>query len=116
MSGESTDPAVDEAPGPPVAVDLDLDTLERDGSRPGPYRIRLSGQVFEFQDPRDIDWQDLVMAQRNPLLFLKFCLGEEQYKLFSVLPLPDWGMEKLMKGFFRHFGMGDSPEVSALLR
>jgi hypothetical protein len=115
---ETTKPAEQETPpaAPPVNVDLDLDAIERDGNRPGPFVFRLKGQVFQLIDPRDIDWQDLLVAQRNPLMFVKFALGDADYKRFLQLSVPEWQMEKLMAGFFKHFGMADSPEARALLR
>lgn len=100
---------------PAVAVDLDLDALERDGSRPGPFTFRIEGQHFQLTDPQDVDWQDLLVAQRNPLMFIRFTLGEESYKRFLALKIPEWKIEKLMVQFFKHFGMTDSPEVRALL-
>ncbi len=103
-------------PAPPVAVDLDLDDLERDGHRPGPFSFRVEGNEFTLTDPKEIDWQDLLVAQRNPLMFIRFTMGEEQYKAFLALHTPEWKMEKLMVAFFTHFGMTEGPEARALLR
>lgn len=106
----------EEPPAAPLApVDLDLDALERDGSRPGPFTFRIEGQQFQLTDPQDVDWQDLLVAQRNPLMFIRFTLGEDNYKRFLALKIPEWKIEKLMVQFFKHFGMTDSPEVRALL-
>lgn len=96
-------------------VDLDLDALERDGNRPGPYSFRIEGVRFTLTDPRELDWQDLLVAQRNPLMFIKFTMGPEQYKTFLATHVPEWKMERLMIAFFKHFGMADSPEARALL-
>lgn len=103
-------PAADTTP-----VDLDLDALERDGKRPGPFTFRVEGEQFSLADPQDIDWQDLLVATRNPLMFIRYTLGEDEYKRFLRLKMPEWKMEKLMAAFFKHFGMTDSPEVRALL-
>jgi len=110
---EEPEEAAPDAPAAPV--DLDLDAVERDGTRPGPFVFRLDGQTFALTDPRDIDWQDLLIAQRNPLMFIKFTIGEEDYKRFLYLRVPEWKMERLMVGFFKHFGMSDYPEARALL-
>lgn len=102
-------------PVPAGKVHLDLDALDRDGTQPGPFVFTLSGQRFVLDDPRDIDWQDLIIAQRNPLMFIKFTMGDEQYKSFLALRVPEWKMERLMVEFWKHFGVTDSPEVRALL-
>ncbi len=106
----------EELPAAPTQpVDLDLDALERDGSRPGPFSFQIEGKRFQLSDPQDVDWQDLLVAQRNPLMFIRFTLGEQSYKEFLALKIPEWKIEKLMVAFFKHFGMTDSPEVRALL-
>lgn len=105
-----------EPAGPhPAPVDLDLDALERDGTRPGPFTFRIGGESFTLTDPREIDWQDLLVAQRNPMMFIRFTIGDEDYQRFVRQRLPEWKMEKLMVNFFKHFGMTDSPEARALL-
>ncbi len=110
---EQTTAEVPEAPK--VKVDLDLDALDRDGTSPGPFTFSLSGETFTLTDPRDIDWQDLIIAQRNPLMFIKFTMGEEQYKKFLGMRVAEWKMERLMVAFWAHYGVTDSPEVRALL-
>ncbi len=110
-------PPEEELPPPlSIPVDLDLDAIERDGHRPGPFAFRMDGQEFTLNDPKEIDWQDLVVAQRNPLMFIRFTMGEAQYKKFLVLRCPEWKMEHLMVAFFQHYGMTtDGPEARALL-
>ncbi len=109
-------PAEDEEPQVLDAepVDLDLDSLERDGNRPGPFRLAVEGQRFTLIDPREIDWQDLMVAMRNPLMFIKFAMGDEGVTQFLALRVPEWKMEQLIIGYFKHFGMPDLPELRAL--
>ncbi len=107
---------VDAAAGaaPAVKVTLDLDALEREGDKKAPYSFRVGGEVFVLNDPREMDWQDLLIAQRTPLMFIQLCMGREVYERFLAIRIPEWAMEKLITDFFGYYGMEIGPEASAL--
>jgi hypothetical protein len=112
---DSAGPDTDAGPAPkPAKVSLDLDLLEAEGHQVEPFTVRVGGQEFTFHNPREIDWQDILLAMRNPLMFVKYALGEEQYAPFLAQRIPEWKMERLVSEFFKHYGMPSLPELSAL--
>lgn len=98
-----------------LPVSLDLDALEREGERPGPFLFQHEGQTFNMMDPQDIDWQDLLSGLRNPALFIRFAMSVQDQKRFFSLRVPGWKMNKLMKAYQDHYGIPDLGNANALL-
>lgn len=97
----------------PAPVSLNLDTLEREGSVEA-FSVVLGGRPYNFLDPQDIDWQQLMQAMLDPMLFFRLCLSEKDSKAFLAQHLPAWKMTRLMDEYMRHFGLPSAPEADAL--
>jgi hypothetical protein len=97
------------------AVALDLDTLEREGERPGPFTFQHEGIVFQMMDPQDVDWQDLLSGLRNPALFIRYAMSLDDQKRFFGLRVPGWKMNKLMMSYQEHYSIPDLGNANALL-
>ena len=95
-------------------VGLDLDSLEREGERPGPFTFQFDGETYEMMDPQDIDWQDLLSGLRNPALFIRFAMTLESQKSFFGKRVPSWKMNKLMEAYQDHYGLPDLGNANAL--
>jgi len=97
-----------------VATDLNLDDLERDSAEVrGPFRVTISGAVFDFPDPAEVDWKTLLAALSDVRSFFN-CLPKGQREKFVALEIPLWKMERLAQGYKDHFGLMSSGEASAL--
>lgn len=97
-------------------VTLDLDALDRQDP-PKPFIFKHNGITFQLLDPDGIDWQDLLAALRNPHLFFKHALGDDELrKKFLTAPMPSWKMRRLMTEYQEHFNLPDFPNVAGLLR
>ncbi|HET7388425.1 MAG TPA: hypothetical protein VFJ19_17365 [Nocardioidaceae bacterium] len=94
----------------PSEVSLDLDTLEKE-SDPGPFTFRAGGERFEVRDVRDVDWQDLLTVDLG-IESLRAALGDD-WKRFEKVRLSGWKLDKLIAGFMRHYGLGNSGEGDA---
>jgi hypothetical protein len=95
-------------------VSIDLDALEREGDKPGPFTFQHEGHTFNMLDPQDIDWQDLLSGMRNPALFIRFAMPLPDQKTFFGQRVPAWKMNKLMEEYQNHFGLTDLGNLSAL--
>lgn len=96
------------------ALALDLDALEREGDRPGPFLFQHEGVTFTMLDPEDVDWQDLLSGMRNPALFIRYAMPVEDQKVFFAKRVPAWKMNKLMQGYQEHYSIPDLGNVNAL--
>lgn len=94
---------------------LNLDALEREGGSPEPFDFLLDGRRFILADPRDIDWQDLISAMRNPIIFFKMVLPADDQRDFFNAKIPAWKMNALMQGYQDHYGIPGQGEAAALL-
>lgn len=83
---------------------LDLDTLEREGAVE-PFTFTLNGRVFTMKPRDEIAWQNLLLAQRNPLLFVRFTMSKEDHDAFMEHELEMWKMDRLMQEYLKHFGI-----------
>lgn len=95
---------------------MDLDTLEREGGHPAPFRFVLGGHQYMMSDPQEIDWQKLVAAMTNPYLFFKLTLPPDDHDAFFAATLPSWKMNALMTGYQKHYGIPSPGELNALRR
>jgi hypothetical protein len=97
-------------------VALDLDSLEREGGPRVPFTFAHEGQTYTLVDPQEIDWQELLMGMRNPALFMRYALSEEDQRKFLSAKVPSWKMNILMEKYQEHYGLPNLGELNALLR
>lgn len=95
----------------PRKVLFNLDALENDRSSE-PFVFSYQGQEFELLDPKDCDWQDLLVVQDDPRLTLHVLMPEEQRARFLELKLPMRKFEALLKRWQEHFNQPDPGEGS----
>ena len=81
---------------------FNLDELENDRSGE-PFVFSYHGKVFELKDPKDCDWQDLLVVQEDPRLTLHVLMDEEMRVEFLELKLPMRKFEALLKRWQEHF-------------
>ena len=102
-----------------VAVSLDLDTLNKfdviDDAVEEEFTIRLKGHVFSMIDPRDIDWQDVFQSLRNPVMFMRYAMPQEQQDLFYSLGMPAWQLGVVMERWHKHYKMADPSDLAKLI-
>lgn len=92
---------------------LNLDALEREGA-PGPFTFVHSGREYTLRDPEDIDWQDLISAMSDGIVFLRLALPEQDRESFFASKLPSWKLKALMKAYNEHYGIADPPNAGVL--
>lgn len=100
---------------------IDLDSLEREGGSPTPFKFKMKTsdgeqKTFILSDPQEIDWQNLVLAMRDPLLFLRLVLPPDDHTAFFGTPMPSWRLNKLMEKYQQHYGLTSLPEASGSAR
>jgi hypothetical protein len=93
----------------PRKVLFNLDALENDRSSE-PFVFVYQGKEFELLDPKDCDWQDLLVVQEDPRLTLHVLMPEAQRKEFLELKLPMRKFEALLKRWQEHFNQPDPGE------
>ncbi len=73
-----------------------------------PFVVALpGGETVTFNDPRDLEWQDLA-ALEDPIQFVRLCLSEEDKAKLRKERLAGWQFNKIMTEFNIHFGIGTS--------
>lgn len=93
----------------PRKVLFNLDQLENEKSAE-PFVFAYQGKEFELLDPKDIDWQDLMVIQDNPRLTLHVLMPEDQRAEFLELKLPMRKFEALLSRWQDHFGLPNAGE------
>lgn len=100
-------------------VSLNLDTIERDGTRPDPFVVVLGGKPRTFADPSDVDWQKLTDAQvaanggdYRPLLRIGLADDDDRRAFFEA-KLPGWKIGRLLREWQAHYGVTSAGEPSA---
>jgi hypothetical protein len=83
---------------------FNLDELENEKTSE-PFVFEFGGDVFELLDPKDIDWQDLLVIQENPRLTLHVIMPEDQRAQFLEKKLPMRKFEVLLNRWQQHFGL-----------
>lgn len=86
-----------------------LDELENEKTSE-PFVFEYQGEVFELLDPKDIDWQDLMIGQEQPRLMLHVIMPEDQRQRFLEKKLPMRKMEALLTRWQQHFGLPSAGE------
>ncbi len=94
---------------------LNLDTLEREGA-PGPFDFELDGRRYIMSDPKEVDWQDLLAAMQNPVMFFRLVLPADDQREFFKTRLPAWKMNTLMSSYQDHYGLPNLPNAGGLPR
>ena len=96
-------------------VTINLDTLEREtGPRP-PFTFLHQGKVYGLVDPDEMDWQDLLIASRNPTYMFAKGLTADSDGFFAT-QMPTWKMNALQAKYLEHFGLPTPGERNALPR
>jgi hypothetical protein len=94
---------------------LDLDKLEREGA-PKPFDFVLDGHRYLMSDPQEVDWQDMLAALQNPVMFFRLVLPADDQQQFFRTKLPAWRMNKLMQAYQDHYGLPSAGNVGGLPR
>lgn len=94
---------------------LDLDSMEREGTV-GPFDFILEGKRYLMSDPQEVDWQDLMAAISNPVMFFRIVLPADDRAAFFAAKLPTWKMNKLMERYQEHYGLPSAPNAAGLPR
>jgi hypothetical protein len=105
-----SDPAAAEVKSPTSTTMFDIDALEREGG-PDPFVFAMGGRTYTMRPRDEIPWQDLLLAMRNPVLFIRFTMSPEDHEAFLDTSIPMWKMDKLMEAYLEHFGI-DAGEFS----
>lgn len=95
---------------------LNLDALEREGGTRIPFDVVINGRRFVMADPKEIDWQDLLVAMRNPVMFIRMILPPDDHRDFFAAKIPSWKMDALIVAYQQHYGLPDPGEANALPR
>lgn len=107
MTTENTDAAAVEQNLP---VALDLDAVEREDAK-GPFGFRHLGRRYTLTDPQEIDWQQLLVAQRDPLYFITIALPKDDREEFFNTKMPSWKMNRLVEDYMKHYGLTSPGEA-----
>jgi hypothetical protein len=110
---------VGSSPGPrrppdkPAPVALNLDTLEREGGPTDPFVFVHGGERILLSDPAEMDWQKLLNAMRDPVVFFQLVIPPDCRDAFFNAPMAGWKMNKLMQSYMAHYGMSSPGEANA---
>lgn len=87
-------------------VDLNLDTLEREGA-PEPFAFVLGGDRFVCEDPQELDYRDFSQIDESDLEGqFKMLLPKDHAKFFKH-KLQLWKQMRLMRDIVNHYGLGE---------
>lgn len=92
----------------PDKIMFNLETVEREGSRPEPYVVALpGGEKMTLIDPQELPSDDLLSVDsENPVVLMRMCVADEdKKKLPLLLQIPAWKLNLLMEDFQRHYGL-----------
>ncbi len=106
-------------PDKPASPDLNLDTLEREGTF-RPFVFVHDGRRYQTIDMEETDWQELMdldeAAQRGDArTMMKMMLADDDWDVFSQTKVPWWKFTKLAQDMYAHVSAqaGDQGEESA---
>ena len=119
--GVAAGPSVPPADGVPTHQDtpkpvLDLDTWEAEGINRRPFTFKHNDRVWTLTDPMEVDWQELLLALRNPVVFFATVMPREQRRPFLDTKMSVRKMRKLMSEYEKHFGLDTPGNELALSR
>lgn len=92
-----------------------LDDLENEKTAE-PFVFEYQGDIFELLDPKDLDWQDLMVAQEQPRLMIHVIMPEEQRAKFLEKKLSLRKLEALLGRWQQHFGLPTAGEADGSAR
>jgi hypothetical protein len=98
-----------DADKPPIF--LNVDTMEREGGSKGPYPIFVGGRRFILKDAEEMDWQDLVRAQTDPISFFRKAMDAKDAAAFLSQKIAFWRFNGLIAKYLAHYGIGTSGEA-----
>jgi hypothetical protein len=91
----------------PAPVAINIDALEDEKGNDVPYVVILGGKRLQFADPTLLAWQDLNDLE-NPHRFAEITLEtEDERKTFLETRITVKKMQRLMKGYRDHYGLGE---------
>jgi hypothetical protein len=93
----------------PPKVSLNVDTLEREGASEEPFVAAIDGRPVTFNDPLELDWQELLASYGNPRAFLRLVLSKEDATRVLGMKIPTWKIRRIMSAFNAHYGLPDDP-------
>lgn len=98
---------------PTESVSINLDELERENPTE-PFVFIHKGKRYLASDPQDIDWQALLRALSDPVLFFRLVLPADDVQQFLDTTMPGWKMNMLMERYRQHYGLPGPGEANAL--
>lgn len=88
---------------PEPGVVLDLDAYERPESEvKPPFVVKVGGKKITFEDPAEIDWQDLAMVSVPADLF-SVSMSREDRRYFREQKMPGHKFNHLMKAYYDYY-------------
>lgn len=88
---------------PEPGVVLDLDAYERpEAEVKPPFVVKIEGRKVTFQDPAEIDWQDLAMVEVPADLF-SVAMSREDRNFFREQKMPGHKFNHLMKAYYDYY-------------
>lgn len=92
-------------PDPSVILDLDAEERPEEEIKP-PFVVNVGGRKISFEDPANIEWRALASVN-IPGDLIRISLSKEDREHLRELALPAWKFNKLMKGYYDHYGLED---------
>lgn len=88
---------------PEPGVVLDLDAYERpEAEVKPPFTVKVQDRVITFEDPAEIDWQDLAGIEVPADLF-SVAMSKEDRNFFRNLRMPGHKFNHLMKAYYDYY-------------
>lgn len=99
----------------PTDYDFDLDALEDKGSEPKPFMVRLGGKLWEFRNPRTMDWRESAALDdaETGNEYMRLLVGEDQWDDFSGQGVEMWKLEAAIVAWRKHFGLTEGKAVGS---
>lgn len=73
-----------------------------------PFVVALEdGSTVTFNDPRDLDWQDVATLE-NPIDFVRLVVSDEDKVKLRKAKIPAWIFNQMISEFQIHYGIGTS--------
>lgn len=91
-------------PDRPAGVAINLDTLKREVIAE-PFVAVIGGKAREFDDPNEMDWQELAAAFEDPRMIFQLALSDEDYREVMAERIPTWKIRTLAETYMRHYGI-----------
>lgn len=90
-----------------VSLDFDLDALEDKGPEPKPFMVKLGGKMWEFRNPRTMDWRESAALDEAETgnAYMRLLVGEDQWEEFREQGVEMWKIEAALGAWRKHFGL-----------